>query len=132
MTNKSKFIVASIGLLTGMLGMGIAQAGSYGGQVVKVYTSTRHASGSVGAARRSSNPVERIGCTVTADVAGESGRCYAANAANTYAACDVGMNSPEMIDAMRSISPASHIEFWWNSSGLCTTIAVTNSSEFLN
>ncbi len=87
--------------------------------------------GSIGAARNSSDPYQMIECEYYSNT-GYSPfiECDAYDASGTFATCIVYNPSTPMVTAISSMTAISRIQFELNSSGTCTNIYVTNSSGY--
>lgn len=106
-----------------------AWAGEKAAPVVLVDTVNHVASGSLGTARNVATTYSMVGCWVNASSTGSpNGYCAARNSAAVTGVCTT--TSPELIEQIRTISGDSFIRFYWDESGYCTSILVSNYSSF--
>ncbi len=93
----------------------------------EVYISDNFAAGVIGAARRSSDRTQSIGCAVS--TGGSSyGSCYAVSRDGTAKYCYTYNDSH--LHAMEGINPVSYVQFTVNSDQTCGQVYVNNSSRF--
>ena len=106
-----------------------AWAGAKQHAPVWVDTVNRTATGSIGSARNSADSVQYIECQTSVNPGATSAgvSCRAKNASGVSYSC-YSFN-PLIVAVAQSIGPASWIEFVGDASGVCTLIAVNNSSQ---
>lgn len=106
---------------------GVAIAGSKTDYPVFVDTANRAAMGSVGSARNSADTVQSIGCDTEVRPGLYRVSCVAVTSSRVIGSCS--STDPRMIEAVRSITDSSFIQFQWNASSVCTVLIVSNSSD---
>lgn len=117
---RAAIAAASVGLLASAS----AFAGQLVGQPVAILDSNHQASGDLGFVHNSSDRVQYIGC----QLGGGFGYCYAMNSAGVNRTCIT--SDPAKISIMRSLKSDSTLVFFWNDSGTCTSVSVSNSSVY--
>lgn len=93
--------------------------------------------GDLRTARRSSNALERIGCTMvtTETKVGDptsvrhAGTCQARDAAGQTATCFT--RNPRLLDSMQAATSYGFVRFDWRVDGSCKSITYTHSSTLL-
>jgi hypothetical protein len=133
LTKNTKFLVAGcLGLIVAAVGIHTAWAGHY--LPGKVQINKGSAEGIIGAARKSADKVQYIGCKRVMSSAGNRGFCYARDSSGTEVSCFVV--DPSWVSALAMINETSHIRFEWsgtdNRDSNCTLLMVDNGSQFLN
>jgi hypothetical protein len=84
---------------------------------------SNYAYGAIGSARASTDSVQYIGCSSY----GTSGACVAQDATGSnWKMC--AWSSAAAAAAVHSIGPHSYIVFYWDTSGNCTNVYVSNYS----
>lgn len=84
--------------------------------------------GSFGGTRNSSNAVEYLSCRVDSrSDGGRSAFCSAKNSAGTTRTCNT--TNATLIDAMMELDE-EYIDLFYDANGVCTTIFVTNGSQY--
>jgi hypothetical protein len=90
---------------------------------VVIDDATLSVSGSLGNVHNSSDRTQYIGCSLTS---GFGGQCYARNTAGVTRSCVT--QDPDVINAIASLNGNSHLIFYWNQSGMCTSVYVSIES----
>jgi len=108
----------------------VGSAGQYLNFPVGISQVSRYAQGSLSSTRMSLNSTEYIYCFVTINRASSgvanTGQCHARNATGATAFCTT--TDAALIDAMKSLTPASYMRFSWEGVGTCTQIFVNTGS----
>src|SRR6478609_7043342 len=147
--NKRIFVVG--GLVLGATGLfaTAARAGLRNNNQVQIFSIFRspnnsnaiQASGSLGAARASTDSLSYIGCQTSIDINVNAiqGVCWARTPTRRVE-CTISANlsvtnsDDDFIEQMRSVGPQSYIEFTYlgsGNSGTCTSLLVANTSQEL-
>lgn len=123
---RTRTLVASL-TLSLALG-GVAFAGFKQQVPVSIDNVRRTAMGSLATARNSADANQIIGCGVDYDAVNRKNNvnCSATDAAGHTAQC--ATQQAELIQLALGINGDSFVEFDWDKSGVCTNIAVVNSS----
>ncbi|MBK8258515.1 MAG: hypothetical protein IPK82_38380 [Polyangiaceae bacterium] len=133
MNRRIKLLVTiPLVLLIALIGVKATWAGLY--QNVSVHIGNNVAQGNVSSTRRSSDPLEYIGCEVTVKKTGGQGSCIAYDTAGVRAFCKV--TDASWLPVIEMINETSNIKFSWTTPQTgdpeCDSLTVANGSRFLH
>lgn len=123
-----KIVQSSFALSLLLVALPLAHAGFKASGPVFVSTTSRFAQGGMGDSRSSAGTTSYIGCKTLTYGATDYLACFAATTSGTYASCYT--YDARIIAAARSITTASYIYFYWDASGVCGELDVTNMSQY--
>ncbi|MCP3099207.1 hypothetical protein LZ198_10030 [Myxococcus sp. K15C18031901] len=96
---------------------------------VKVDVGNRYAAGALASARGSLDGMQFIGCSVFSFAVGTPMvHCIARDATNAQASCT--SSNPKLVDAAQGLYGDTLLQFFWDETGACTQLMITNSSEY--
>jgi hypothetical protein len=117
-------------LVTGFAAETIAGAAYTGTGQVTIRTfsnSTGSATGVLSMIYNDTSVREYIGCQAS----GTGLFCHARDESGTnHAACS--SSSRYLAQAVATLAPDARLTFWWNANGVCTSVTVRHSSEFVD
>jgi hypothetical protein len=112
--------------------VGTAHAGKRTAAAVKVNSSSRYASGSVGSARNSSDSTQFISCQTSTSLPSHFITCAAADSAGHSASCSMTADgsNPDLW-GLSVMSESSMITFTWDTVGNCTSVLISTYSDYV-
>ena len=133
MTRQSRHLglAALLAVTAGITHAFVAKAGAKARYAVAVNTTTGVFSGSAGTARNSADANQYVYCGLAAGPGILIGLCAAHDASATTQTVTCTTTNSDIIGPIRAMSSDSYVRVTWDpSSGSCTSVSVTNGSNY--